>query len=262
MGMCWSAEAESGDSVYAPRRAENLIEFAASGLAGLCERLSSDPSVVAGQEIGKMAHFVHDVLVPTQVKLLSLHAHHLRMIASSRKKSDRRDAYWISKSLQTGMMPNPVYILTGEVRELRSLLQQRDNVIRERVRWMARARCMLQSLGHKPSKLNTARLTDVVESATTSPDGLSSHLASGLMRCQRMAQVLQQEQEQVDGELSRRAQRIDYVQRLQTIPGVRPQVAVAIYTHAAVALQVTRCHAAASSWTACRDQSSSQGGGG
>ena len=27
----------------------------------------------------------------------------LRMIASSRKKTDRRDAYWIARALQSGM---------------------------------------------------------------------------------------------------------------------------------------------------------------
>jgi hypothetical protein len=69
----------------------------------LCETLGTEHDVLAGQEVGKMAHFVHDVLVPTPVKLLSFNAHHLRMIAASRKKSDRRDAYWIGKALQTGM---------------------------------------------------------------------------------------------------------------------------------------------------------------
>ena len=44
------------------------------------------------------------------------------MIAASRKKADRRDAYWIAKALQTGMYPHPVYIPTGEIRELRALL--------------------------------------------------------------------------------------------------------------------------------------------
>ena len=36
---------------------------------------------------------------------MSFNAHHLRMIASSRKKTDKRAAYWIAKCLQTGMTP-------------------------------------------------------------------------------------------------------------------------------------------------------------
>jgi len=205
------------------------VATTAPALRALCERLSREHTVVAGQEVGKMSHFVHDVVTPTPVKLLSFNAHHLRMIAASRKKSDRRDAYWIGKALQTGMTPHPVYIPTGEVRELRSLLQQRDSVIRERVRWLARARALLQSHGHKPGKLNVARLSELVESGTNSADGMSGHVACGLLRCQRMALALQQEQQQLEQELQARASGLEDVQRLQTIPGVGPQVALSIY---------------------------------
>ena len=43
-----------------------------------------------------------------------------------RVKNDRRDSYWIARTLQSGMMPHPVYIPTGEVRLFRSLLSQRQ----------------------------------------------------------------------------------------------------------------------------------------
>jgi hypothetical protein len=40
------------------------------------------------------------------------------MISASRKKTDRRDAYWIARALQTGLHPHPVYLPMGEIREL------------------------------------------------------------------------------------------------------------------------------------------------
>jgi hypothetical protein len=36
------------------------------------------------------------------------HAAQLRRIALSRKKTDRRDAYWIARALASGIYPQPV----------------------------------------------------------------------------------------------------------------------------------------------------------
>lgn len=101
-------------------------------LQALVKRLSEPEPVLVGQEVGKMAYLAHDALTVVGTKILSFNAWHLRMIASSRKKTDRRDAYWIAKALQTGMTPTPVYIPTGEVRELRALLSRRQALASER----------------------------------------------------------------------------------------------------------------------------------
>ena len=84
-----------------------------------------------------MSHFVHDAVTAAGAKILSFNAQQLRMIASSRKKTDKRDAWWIAKALSTGMMPHPVHIPASPVRRLRSLLAQRDAIRTERRRWLA-----------------------------------------------------------------------------------------------------------------------------
>src|SRR5215469_948611 len=71
------------------------------------------------------------------------------MIAASRKKTDRRDAYWIAKALGSGMYPQPVYIPTGEIRELRALLSRRQMLQAERNRWQYRARAALRGCGRR-----------------------------------------------------------------------------------------------------------------
>ncbi len=76
------------------------------------------------------------------------------MIASSRKNTDKRDAFWIARALQTGMTPHPVYLPTGEVRELRALLSRRDALMGERTRWRLRARRQLQGAGFKPAMVD------------------------------------------------------------------------------------------------------------
>src|SRR3989442_2040619 len=83
------------------------------------------PTLLAGQEVGTQTYLVHDAVTAAGTTLLSFNAQQLRMIAASRKKTDRRDAYWIAKALQSGMYPHPVYVPTGEIRELRALLSQR-----------------------------------------------------------------------------------------------------------------------------------------
>jgi transposase len=212
---------------------QGKVATSAASLRTLADALlAPGGGVVAGQEVGKMAYLVHDALSSTAVKLLSFNAHHLRMIAASRKKSDRRDAFWIAKALQTGMTPTPVYIPTGEIRELRALLQQRDTVLSERVRWRVRARSLLQASGHHAGKLDAAKLAQVREQGLQRSEGLSSYIVSGLARCERMILALEHEQRAIDQELLQRAQACPQVTRLQTIPGIGPTVALAI--HAAV----------------------------
>jgi hypothetical protein len=60
------------------------------------------------------------------------HPYHLRVIPASRKKTDKRDASWLAKTVQSGMTPHPVRIPTGIVRQLRALLNERDTVTRQR----------------------------------------------------------------------------------------------------------------------------------
>ena len=60
------------------------------------------------------------------VTIQAFNANHLRMIAASRTKTDKHDAYWIARVLQTGMTPHPVYIPSGRVRELRRLRSSKN----------------------------------------------------------------------------------------------------------------------------------------
>lgn len=89
----------------------------------------------------------HDALTGAGVRLLTFNPTHLRIIAASRKKTDRRDAYWLARALQSGMMPHPVYIPGGAVRELRGLLHRREVIQRDYNRWKFRAKSQMRSSG-------------------------------------------------------------------------------------------------------------------
>lgn len=144
-------------------------------LQALVERLGKADDLLVGQEVGTMAYLVHDALTGAGVRLLTFNPAHLRMIAASRKKTDRRDAYWIARALQTGMMPHPVYIPVGAVRELRGLLHRREVIQRDYNRWKLRAKSQMRSsgilVGRGVRSLKTAIDTHL-ESCNEGIDGL------------------------------------------------------------------------------------------
>jgi len=47
-------------------------------------------------------HFVHDALSAAGIRNQAFNEAQMRMIASSRKKTDRRDAWWIANALAAG----------------------------------------------------------------------------------------------------------------------------------------------------------------
>lgn len=197
-------------------------------LQALAQRLLQTGEIVVGQEVGKMCYFVHDALTTVGVKVKSFNAHQLRMIASSRKKTDRKDAYWIAKALQTGMTPPEVYVPTGEVRRLRSLLSRRIGVMNERKRWLVRARAYLQAAGYRLPNA-TRSITRMELLAVADRQGADAHLMDSLALCKRMEQCLNTELKLVDETIREAIKGVEAIQRLKTIPSVGDVVAATIY---------------------------------
>lgn len=174
-----------------------------------------------------MSYFVHDTLTAAGIQLSSFNPYQLRMIASSRKKTDKRDAFWIAKALQTGMIPHPVYIPTGEIRQLRGLLSTRASLLAERTPWMLRAKSGLMAAGSQA--LSTPGTRRWIERALENVDGIEGYLGDRLELCERMHTQLSAELAELDAEIHAIAKGIDAIQRLQTIPAVGERVAVTLY---------------------------------
>ena len=219
----WHLLDATGQTVQAGKTPTSVPE-----LQKLVRRVSKTDELLVGQEVGKMAYLVHDLVTATGVKILSFNAWHLRMIASSRKKTDRRDAYWIAKALQTGMTPTPVYLPTGEVRELRNLISRREAIVAERTRWLVRARSYLQAAGHAPPRVHRS-VPRLLEASISNPDGIEATLSMSVELCQRMHGTLTQELAQIDVLLHAKAKANDAIKRLLTIPAVGERVALMIY---------------------------------
>ena len=208
--------------------ARGRVATTTAGLAALLRELGGGADLVAGHEVGTMAYFVHDTLTAAGVRCLAFNAQHLRMIAASRKKTDRRDAYWIAKALQSGMYPPPVYIPTGEVRELRVLLHRRRQLQVEYGRWRARARAALRAAG-SPAPRQAVGLRAALAQGMAAAAGSVPLLGETLALCQRQMAGLQLELQRVDQTLRARATEIEVVQRLRTVPAIGVLVALTIY---------------------------------
>jgi transposase len=209
-------------------RARGKVETTVPALGELVVELSEQGELCVGQEVGTMAYLVHDAIAGAGAQILSFNAHQLRMIACSRKKTDRRDAYWIARALQSGMYPHPVYLPTGEIRELRRLLTRRRMIQTDRNRWQYRARCALRASGVKV-RTGGHYLRKVLDQLLTSPQGMDGHLSDLLELCQRQEAALSLELRQAESELWERTQAVEAIGRLQTIPGVGALTATTIY---------------------------------
>src|SRR3989442_9043157 len=88
-----------------------------AGLAALLREVGGGADLVAGHEVGTMAYFVHDTLTAAGVRCLAFNAQHLRMIAASRKKTDRRGALSNSQGPPNGVDTPPASLPPGGGRE-------------------------------------------------------------------------------------------------------------------------------------------------
>jgi transposase len=206
-------------------RREGKVATTAAALTALVLELRREEERLAGQEVGTLTYLVHDALTAAGTKILSFNAHQLRVIAASRKKTDRRDAYWIAKALRSGMYPPPVYVPTGEIRELRALLSQRRILHADYQSWRYRARAYRRAAGC-PAGAGIAAVRTALTRARVLTD---SGLVDGIALCRRQEAALRAELQRVDTALASRVASIDAVQRLMTIPGVGVRVATAIH---------------------------------
>ena len=238
-------------------RREGKVPTSAAGLTALVQEFGTDEEVLAGQEVGTLTHLVHDTVTAAGTTILSFNAQQLRMIAASRKKTDRRDAYWLAKALQSGMYPHPVYVPTGEIRDLRAVLSRRRALHADYNRWRYRARAYLRAAGC-PAAPGIAALRAALAHPRA---GTTESLTDAIALCQRQEAALRAELQRVDAALRARAASIDAVQRLMTIPGIGLLVATAIYAWVGDGRMVKRpCFAGSPSRMAIFAPGSSDGG--
>lgn len=121
--------------VLQPRRipVDSLVDW----LEG---HLQPDDAVVL--EACSMAWILHDMLEPLAGQVTIAHATHVKMIASSLIKTDKRDALVLARLLAANLIPS-VWVPPPHVRQLRELVGHRQDLVELRGATKSRLRALL-----------------------------------------------------------------------------------------------------------------------
>jgi transposase len=102
------------------------FSFAEDGLAAFRRQLRADDEVAV--EVGQNTHYFQEQIQDRVKRVVLVDPHRFAVISRSKKKTDRHDAILLARFLKLGWVPtvpNP----SPQIRELRTLLQARDNLV-------------------------------------------------------------------------------------------------------------------------------------
>jgi transposase len=168
-------------------------------------------------EAGNQTAWIVDLLRELGAKVHVVHPLKVKLIAESRKKTDRSDAQVLAHLLRVGGLPEPVHVPSPRSREQRGLLVARRQLIQVRTKLVnvIRRLARQQRIELRPRALVTRR--GWRELAGT---GLSPALREVVAAYEATVQAASTALTALDHQLAQRARRDPRVARLETIPGV------------------------------------------
>ena len=186
------------------------------GLAGVIEAYIERGLRVA-VEAGNQTAWIVDLLRESGAKVHVVHPLKVKLIAESKKKTDRIDAKLLAHLLRVGGLPEPVHVPSHRSRELRGLLVARRQLVQMRTKLLnvVRGLARQQRIELRPRALLTARGWSEL-SAT----GLSPALREVVAAYEATVQAASGALAALERQLVQRARRDPRVARLETMPGV------------------------------------------
>jgi len=100
-------------------------------------------------EAGGNSRWIHDVLTRLGLGVYIVNPNKVKLIAKSKKKTDKIDASFLAKLLRIDELPERVHVAEGESRALRDLLRSRYHLIKSTTGLMNHLRGMLRQEGIK-----------------------------------------------------------------------------------------------------------------
>ncbi|MFQ6099357.1 MAG: transposase [Armatimonadota bacterium] len=98
-------------------------------------------------EAGNQTAWIHDLLVDMGAEVIVVNPAKVRLIAESRRKTDKIDAKILCELLRMDGLPTPVHVPPRETRELRGLLVARRQLVTARTKLCNVVRGMLRQEG-------------------------------------------------------------------------------------------------------------------
>jgi transposase len=197
------------------RQARGEFATTREGLTGALKRFVKAGLKVA-LEAGNQTAWLHETLVELGAEVVVVNAAKVRLIAESRRKTDKVDAEVLCDLLRLDGLPTPVHMPSQASRELRGLLVARRQVVQARAKLCNVARGMLRQEGVRlPARaLHTFKGWAAVRANSYK----STHLPLVLEAYARSFKELTRSIQALDKELKVRAQGDARVALLRTMP--------------------------------------------
>jgi transposase len=116
-------------------------------LEQLVKRYSATGEVEIALEAGGSSWWVAHVLRSSGAKVEVVNAHELKLIAHSKRKTDKYDSKVLANLLRCKGLPEPVYQPSEWAMRLRCQLKVRKWVVRQHAQTMVRAKSLMRHLG-------------------------------------------------------------------------------------------------------------------
>lgn len=170
-------------------------------------------------EAGNQTAWIVDLLRELGAKVHVVHPLKVKLIAESKKKTDRIDAQLLAHLLRVGGLPEPVHVPSHRSRELRGLLVARRQLVQMRTKLLnvVRGLARQQRVELRPRALLTR--TGWADLAAA---GLSPALREVVTAYEATVQAASVALAALDRQLTQRARRDPRIARLETMPGVGP----------------------------------------
>lgn len=178
-------------------------------------------------ETGGMTWWVVDVLRGAGIEPVVVDARQFKMIADSKKKSDRRDARTLAEALKGGLAENcSVAVPTERARQARSLMRTRHMVVTQATATMLAARSLLRSVGVSISKFDWAK-QEQWEKLLDNPS-IPVRMKPLLVVYRNVWEALNKERQDLDAMVAAEQTRWPEAALLRQIPGYGPIVTMAV----------------------------------
>ena len=208
------------------RLASGKVDSGEAGWQAVTERFERPMQVVI--ETGTTTWWCVDVLRQLSIEPTVVDARHFKIIADSRKKSDRRDARALALASQTGVAQQCTVVVPSErARSGRCLLQARSTIVRQGTASRNAIKGLLRGCGVSlPSVLwrRPEQLWQTIAELERIPDWMRALLESHY----RVWVATQQQRKELDDQMVREAGQWSDAKQVQSIPGIGPLTFIAI----------------------------------
>jgi transposase len=180
----------------------------------------------AAIEAGNQTAWIHAVLVDLGVEVIVVNPHQVKLIAMSRKKTDKVDARILCELLRLDGLPEPVHMPSAEMRGLRGLLAARRQLVQARTKLQNVVRGMLRQDGVQLSRgvLSTFKGWKQLLARGFEQD----HLAVVVAAYYESFVTITRSIRSLDKELAAREAADERAARLRTMPKVGPLAALTL----------------------------------